>query len=658
MALLCPIPESKILAHLCTSLHRGKIRWRVVKQSTKANFLLFRALFLTSVQQRRDWTAPSAHNETRRISARLQCLTFLFLLPSLFFLYRSSQLQLHSNLNKRSFLPLYHQPWTQSSLTDSLPLEMPSSITLTVSHLPTSTSFFLSALQPLEYAYRGRTGQTIGFGSAIDKQAPADFWITQEVPGVPAGAAHVAFTAPSRAAVQDFFIAALKAGGKIHGEPCVRDASGYYSGAIIDFDGNSIEAVYRPTYSDDKENDAKSEVSRRSSVKANSSIARSSVSRTQSEQSAASPPPARSGDVVDDLLAQARSAADVARNLVSQVREQNSAVPQSNDSSGAVVGTLLGVAAGAALHFAFNNYSNQTRPSGAARSVTDPPPRSEYSSYTQPRQSRAIEAPSSSYHPKMITMQDNDNTSSYASTIRPRRSSSVASRNTTSRRTSTRMIEGPPPTSYKAPTVLTTATSHHDDRSRASSSSRHSRSRSQSQADSDRTIVRVSETVTSAARYPLPSSVASSKRSSRGASPSRYPLPSTVASSKRSSRGASPSRYPLPSSVVSSKWSSPSRTPLPPSTTSKASSARTAFRDCEPEDYPLPPSRASTWAGSSTSKRESRSGRSHTTNDSRSVVSKSNDLKKLDVPKGELTPDDSVSQISVGRSEKSRRSRR
>jgi hypothetical protein len=482
----------------------------------------------------------------------------------------------------------------------------------------------------------------------------------------------------------------------------VRDASGYYSGAVIDFDGNSIEAVYRPSFSDDKENDSKSVVSRISSVRASSPLARSTASCTPSTHSVSAAPHAQatqSGNVIDTLFTEVRNAADVARNLVGQARQHNSQITQNGfgDSSGAVVGTLLGVAAGAALHFAFSNNYNQNRPSGLARSITDPPPppRSEYSSYSQSRQPRAIDAPPSSYHPGMITMHDHDTPSDYTSTIRPRRSSSATGHSTASRRTSTRMIEAAPPTSYKAPSALTTVSSRHNDRprSRASSALRHTRSRSQS--TSDRTVVRVTETVTSAAHYPLPESTvskatskrssrgpspsryplpestiskATSKRSSRGPSPSRYPLPeSTIskATSKRSSRGPSPSRYPLPESTISeatikrsSRGPSPARYPLPASTTSKASTARTAFRDREPQSFPLPPSRASTWAGSSTSKRESRSGRSHATSDSKSVISKTQDLKALEVPKGELTPDDSVSQISVGRSERSGRSRR
>jgi hypothetical protein len=624
---------------------------------------------------------------------------------------------------------------------------MPSSITLTVSHLPTSTSFFLSALQPLDYAYRGRTGQTIGFGSTLDKTAPADFWITQEAPGFPATAAHVAFNASSRAAVQDFFVAALKAGGKIHGEPCVRDSSGYYSSAVIDFDGNSIEAVYRPSFSDDKENDSKSDISRMSSVKAPSAVARSTVSRAPSALSVAAAPPAQtstSGGVIDNLFAEVRNAADVARNLIGQVGQHNpqsTQDPSGNNSNGVVIGTLLGVAAGAALHYAFSNNTNggdngnagdqgnnandakdvnvdnagtnsneQTRPPGAPRSMTDPPPRSEYSSYSQTRQPRAIEAPPS-FHPKMITMHENDTSSDQGSTVRPRRSSSVTGYSTASKRTSTRMIEAAPPSSYKAPSALTTISSRHADRrsrSRASSASRHTRGRSQSTGD--RTIVRVAETVASAARYALPESIisrATSKRSAREPSPesvvsaARYALPESIiskatsrrsvresspetitsaaryalpestvskATSKRSSRHPSLTRYPLPESTVSkatskrsSRHASPSRYPLPASTTSKAtskaSSARTVIRDQKPEDYPLPASQASTQIGSTTSKHESRSGRSYISSGSKSVISKSQDLRKLDLPKGELTPDDSVSQISVARSSRSRRSR-
>ncbi|KAJ5772101.1 hypothetical protein N7520_002630 [Penicillium odoratum] len=119
-----------------------------------------------------------------------------------------------------------------------------SHLTLTVSHLPTSTSFFLSCLQPLGYQFIGRHDDYIGFGQKQGE--PADFWVTERKPGGPPSAVHVAFPAPSRDAVGSFFISALKAGGTIHNEPKCRDSqTGFFSAAVIDLDGNSIEAVYR-----------------------------------------------------------------------------------------------------------------------------------------------------------------------------------------------------------------------------------------------------------------------------------------------------------------------------------------------------------------------------------------------------------------------------
>ncbi|KAK5037424.1 hypothetical protein LTR13_004581 [Exophiala sideris] len=321
---------------------------------------------------------------------------------------------------------------------------MPSSITLTVSHLPTSTSFFLSALQPLNYIFRARQDQTIGFGPS-SPGAVADFWITQEIPGVPAGAAHVAFPASSRGQVHDFFVAALKAGGKIHGEPCQRDASGYYSAAVIDFDGNSIEAVYRPgqqveggsgvshqskaplssvviTPSKTRSvvpgtkgaptvmsNASKSNVTSKapSHVTARSvtapTPALSHVSRSVAAKSVApnasaqvSGPTKKEGDVLTNLMAEARNAVNVARDLVNSVGGGSGVQPPSNigvavntgtasgtstGTSDAIVGTILGVAAGAALHYAFSNRSKESqtssakeehRPSIVGRSISGP----------------------------------------------------------------------------------------------------------------------------------------------------------------------------------------------------------------------------------------------------------------------------------------------
>ena len=64
--------------------------------------------------------------------------------------------------------PLSHPP-------NTMPV---SHIGLTVSHLPTSCSFFLAALQPLGYRFIGQQGSQIGLGIS-----DADFFICQETPG-------------------------------------------------------------------------------------------------------------------------------------------------------------------------------------------------------------------------------------------------------------------------------------------------------------------------------------------------------------------------------------------------------------------------------------------------------------------------------------------
>ncbi|KAK5106167.1 hypothetical protein LTS08_000284 [Lithohypha guttulata] len=209
---------------------------------------------------------------------------------------------------------------------------MPSSITLTVKHLSTSTSFFLSTLQPLEYVYRGRIDNTIGFGL---KDSPPDFWISQETPGVPAGAAHVAFPATSQSTVKDFFIAALKAGGRCHGEPALRDpATGYFSAAVIDFDGNSIEAVHRPDLIDEGYGSRPSSVSSVSSVKSKpvpsanaSTVASRASTAKQAPSEARSVAPSHVSKAVSGAPTTISAAASSVSKTASHVSKAHTAAP-------------------------------------------------------------------------------------------------------------------------------------------------------------------------------------------------------------------------------------------------------------------------------------------------------------------------------------------
>ncbi|MGD8112219.1 VOC family protein [Vibrio sp. TRT 21S02] len=56
---------------------------------------------------------------------------------------------------------------------------------------------------------------------------------------------HIAFNAPSKASVDEFYRIAMQHGATCNGKPGLRAeyAEGYYAAYIIDLDGNKLEAV-------------------------------------------------------------------------------------------------------------------------------------------------------------------------------------------------------------------------------------------------------------------------------------------------------------------------------------------------------------------------------------------------------------------------------
>jgi catechol 2,3-dioxygenase-like lactoylglutathione lyase family enzyme len=78
-----------------------------------------------------------------------------------------------------------------------------------------------------------------GFGA----EGKPFFWIG--VGDRPKGGAHIAFTADSRAEVDEFYKAAIEAGGRDNGGPGLRPHyhQNYYGAFVLDPDGNNIEAV-------------------------------------------------------------------------------------------------------------------------------------------------------------------------------------------------------------------------------------------------------------------------------------------------------------------------------------------------------------------------------------------------------------------------------
>jgi len=105
-----------------------------------------------------------------------------------------------------------------------------------------SVDFYTRALAPLGFervAFLDEDNRAAAFGiKGLD-----DFWIHE---GRPAGRMHVAFTSPSREAVDAFHAAALEAGARDNGAPGVRPqySETYYAAYVLDPNGNNIEAVF------------------------------------------------------------------------------------------------------------------------------------------------------------------------------------------------------------------------------------------------------------------------------------------------------------------------------------------------------------------------------------------------------------------------------
>jgi catechol 2,3-dioxygenase-like lactoylglutathione lyase family enzyme len=119
-------------------------------------------------------------------------------------------------------------------------------IGLRVRDVAHATEFYLKSLAPLGYgvvmqlsAEETDGSPAVGFGTG---QKPS-FWIGQGEPA--SGPMHVAFVAPSRAAVDAFYAAAMKAGGKDNGAPGLRPEyhANYFGAFVFDPEGNNAEAV-------------------------------------------------------------------------------------------------------------------------------------------------------------------------------------------------------------------------------------------------------------------------------------------------------------------------------------------------------------------------------------------------------------------------------
>lgn len=115
-----------------------------------------------------------------------------------------------------------------------------------VSNFARSKDFYIQVLKPIGYKMLVEIPSSVtgkedvaGFG---EPNKP-DFWINSGSPQIPP--VHIAFRVQSRKQVQNFYNAAIQAGGKDNGEPGLRPHyhPDYYGAFILDPDGHNIEAV-------------------------------------------------------------------------------------------------------------------------------------------------------------------------------------------------------------------------------------------------------------------------------------------------------------------------------------------------------------------------------------------------------------------------------
>jgi catechol 2,3-dioxygenase-like lactoylglutathione lyase family enzyme len=121
-------------------------------------------------------------------------------------------------------------------------------LSFAVTDLQRSAAFYDAALAALGYVRVWEDDEAVGYGypGGGDKLA---IKLRPEHAGVPGEGFHVAFSAPSREAADNFHQAAMAHGGTDNGGSGIHDEYGddYYAAFVIDPDGYRVEAVINTT---------------------------------------------------------------------------------------------------------------------------------------------------------------------------------------------------------------------------------------------------------------------------------------------------------------------------------------------------------------------------------------------------------------------------
>jgi len=110
-----------------------------------------------------------------------------------------------------------------------------------VSDVEKSKEFYIKCLKPLGIELIKEEGKNVGFGN----NGKAPFWFGPN--NEASKKIHIAFSAENRNQVDEFYKAAIAAGGRDNGAPGIREiyAPNYYAAFVFDPDGHNIEAACR-----------------------------------------------------------------------------------------------------------------------------------------------------------------------------------------------------------------------------------------------------------------------------------------------------------------------------------------------------------------------------------------------------------------------------
>jgi catechol 2,3-dioxygenase-like lactoylglutathione lyase family enzyme len=119
-------------------------------------------------------------------------------------------------------------------------------LSIGVTDIKRSAAFYDAAFAPMGFVRIWSDADAVGYGPAGDTLEP--FMIVEKQGAGPPGKGfHLAFNAPSHAAVDGFYAGAMANGGTDNGAPGLRPqyAPTYYAAFVIDPDGWRLEAVYQ-----------------------------------------------------------------------------------------------------------------------------------------------------------------------------------------------------------------------------------------------------------------------------------------------------------------------------------------------------------------------------------------------------------------------------